>query len=121
MTPEFGMAEHEWKPGEANDFVLMITQDRKKRVEVELRDLCAEDQKRFVVSKRKELSAWLSHKTAWKVSQGRIPEYAIMRCGWLIASLFQVGASLVTSDNCKSSHPITINLACNVGRLLIAT
>ena len=84
VTPENLMAAFEWKPGEANDFVLMATEDRKKRVEVKLRDLCAEDQKRFAVAKHKELGAWLSHKTVRRVSQGRIPEHAIMRCRWLL-------------------------------------
>ena len=67
-----------------NECVLNLVDERKKRVEVKLRDLGEEDQRRFAMAKHKELKAWISHRTVRKVSRGKIPEHAIMRCRWLL-------------------------------------
>ena len=66
------------------DLVMVATDMRKKRVEVSLKELGEEDQLRFAAAKDKEIKAWLHHKTVQKVSKGRIPENAIMRCRWLL-------------------------------------
>ena len=64
-------------------YVLAAVNERKKRSEIRLKDLSQEDQRRFAVAKDKELKAWLQHRTIRKVTQGKIPEHAIMRCRWL--------------------------------------
>lgn len=67
-----------------DDIVLEALDERRKRVEVKLKDLGEEDQLRFAVAKDKELRAWLKHRTIRKASGGKIPEWAIMRCRWLL-------------------------------------
>ena len=81
ITPAFCV---EPEPFETpDDYILAAVNERKKKTEIRLKELSQEDQKRFAVAKHKELRAWLQHKTIRKVSQGRIPEHAIMRCRWL--------------------------------------
>lgn len=63
---------------------LLASEQCKKRVEVRLKDLDDEEQRLFATAKHKELKAWLRHNTVRKVSQGQIPEHALMRCRWLI-------------------------------------
>ena len=44
-----------------------------------------EQPQRFAAAaKDKEIKAWLHHRTVQKVSKGRIPEHAVMRCRWLL-------------------------------------
>ena len=74
-----------WQKGDVDEIALNATELRKKRVELKLKDLGSQDQLRFAVAKHKELKAWLHHKTVKKVSQGRIPEHALMRCRWLLS------------------------------------
>ena len=70
--------------GTADESVLLVSNAKKKRVEVRLSDLSSADQLRMAVAKHKELGAWLKHSTVKKVSQGKIPPEAIMRCRWLL-------------------------------------
>ena len=69
--------------GTPDALILAAVSERKKRTEIKLKELSQEDQKRFAVAKHKELGAWLQHKTIRRVSQGKIPDNAIMRCRWL--------------------------------------
>ena len=80
ITPAGDIEESTQTP---DAFVLAAVNERKKRIEVKLKELSQDDQKRMAVAKHKELSAWLQHKTIRKVAQGKIPEHAIMRCRWL--------------------------------------
>jgi len=67
-----------------DEVALLATEQRKKRVEVKLKDLGEHDQRLFAAAKDKEIRAWLHHKTVRKVSKGRIPENALMRCRWIL-------------------------------------
>ena len=62
--------------------VLLASEQRKKRVEVKLKDLGEREQQLFARAKHKEIKAWLHHGTVLRVSHGRIPEHALMRCRW---------------------------------------
>ena len=73
-----------WSWENPEEIVCVATETRKKRVEVALKDLGEEDQLRFAAAKDKEIRAWLHHRTVKKVSKGRIPEHAVMRCRWLL-------------------------------------
>ena len=64
--------------------VLFATDQRKKRVEVSLKECGEADQLRFADAKDKEVKAWLHHKTVQKVAKGRIPDHAVMRCRRLL-------------------------------------
>ena len=68
----------------SDELILLATEMRKKRVEVKLKDLGEHDQRLFASAKGKEIGAWLHHKTVRKVSGGKIPEHALMRCRWIL-------------------------------------
>ena len=82
ITPPSGAA---LPADSADEVALVATELRKKRVELNLKDLGSKDQLRFAVAKHKKLKAWLHHKTVRKVSQAKIPEHALMRCRWLLS------------------------------------
>ena len=67
-----------------DETVLLAAEMRAKRVEVRLKDLGQDDQLRMAIAKDKELRAWLHHATIRKVTHGKIPEHALMRCRWLL-------------------------------------
>ena len=81
VTPP-NQPQKEWRS--ADEMVLVATEERKKRVEIRLRDLSIEDQHRFAVAKHKEIKAWLNHKTVRRITRGKLPEHVIMRCRWLL-------------------------------------
>ena len=88
VTPESVEPQNFWDlhgtQGSAEDFVFLASELRKKRVEVKLKELGEHDQRLFAAAKHKEIGAWLHHKTVRKVSGGRIPEHALMRCRWIL-------------------------------------
>ena len=61
-----------------------MSEQRKKRVEVRLKDLGEREQQLFASAKHKEIKAWLHHGTVRKVAKGKIPENALMRCRWIL-------------------------------------
>ena len=69
----------------ADESVLLVSESRKKKVEIKLSNLKSQDQFRMAVAKHKEIGAWLKHSTVRKVSSGKIPESAIMRCRWILS------------------------------------
>ena len=69
----------------ADESVLLVSDSKKRKVEVKLSNLKSEDQFRMAVAKHKEIGAWLKHSTVRKVSKGKIPESAIMRCRWILS------------------------------------
>ena len=71
--------------GSPDDVALTASEVRKKKVEIKISNLSADDQFLFAKAKHKEISAWLKHGTVRKVSRGRIPEQAIMRCRWILS------------------------------------
>ena len=73
-----------WESFDPSEVVMLATDLRKKRVEVNLKELGEEDQLRFAAAKDKEIRAWLHHKTVQKAAKGRIPDHAVMRCRWLL-------------------------------------
>ena len=77
ITPPSWDGNHE---GDPHDLVMLATNLRKKRAEVNLKQ---EDQLRFAAVK--EIKAWLRHKTIQRVSKGKIPDNAVMRCRWLLS------------------------------------
>ena len=73
------------EPPQSNEEIAFIASEmRKKRVEVKLKELGGHEQRLFAAAKHKEIGAWLHHKTVRKVSKGRIPEHALMRCRWIL-------------------------------------
>ena len=71
--------------GTADEVALTASEIRKKKVEIKMSTLSADDQFLFAKAKHKEISAWLKHGTVRKVSKGRIPESSIMRCRWILS------------------------------------
>ena len=72
-------------PTQALHYVMLATQDRKKRVEVRLRDLSVEEQEQFSRAKQKEVGAWLDHATVRKVAAGTLEDSQLMRCRWILS------------------------------------
>ena len=70
--------------GDPEEILNVAVEGRKKRVEVNLKELGEEDQLRFAAAKDKEIKAWLHHRTVQKVAKGKIPDHAVMRCRWLL-------------------------------------
>ena len=69
----------------ADESVLLVSDTKKRKVEVKLSTLKSQDQLRMAVAKHKEIGAWLKHSTVRKVSKGKIPESSIMRCRWILS------------------------------------
>ena len=88
ITPEKGVPQEFWDLGKpqcsGEEMVCLVSELRKKRVEVKLKELGEHDQRLFAAAKHKEIGAWLHHKTVRKVAKGRIPEEALMRCRWIL-------------------------------------
>ena len=72
-------------PSQALHYVLLATQDRKKRVEVKLRDLTPPEQEQFRQAKSKEVGAWLDHATVRRVAAGTLDDSQLMRCRWILS------------------------------------
>eukprot|EP00435_Cladocopium_sp_Y103_P049059 s1658_g14.t1 len=68
----------------ADEWALLMSEQRKKRVEVRLKDLGEREQQLFASAKHKEIKAWLHHGTVRKVAKGKIPDHALMRCRWIL-------------------------------------
>ncbi|OLQ08619.1 hypothetical protein AK812_SmicGene7844 [Symbiodinium microadriaticum] len=66
-------------PEQALHFVMLATEERKKRVEVKLRDLSAQERELFTQAKGKEVQAWLDHRTVRKVAAGSLSDEQLMR------------------------------------------
>ena len=71
-------------PQQAVHFVMLASEERKKRVEVRLRDLNPSDRALFEGTKGKEVSAWIDHHTVQKVAAGTLDDSQIMRCRWIL-------------------------------------
>eukprot|EP00435_Cladocopium_sp_Y103_P061648 s411_g23.t1 len=84
ITPEGSWESFGVKGSSQDEICCLVSEMRKKRVEVKLRDLGERDQRLFAAAKHKEIGAWLHHKTVRKVSSGKIPEHALMRCRWIL-------------------------------------
>ena len=65
-------------------FAMLASAERKKRVEVRMRDLTAEERGLFDKAKDKEVRAWLDHRTVRRVAQGTLDDRQLMRCRWLL-------------------------------------
>ena len=72
-------------PEQALHFVMLATEERKKRVEVKLRDLSAQERELFTQAKGKEVQAWLDHRTVRKVAAGSLSDEQLMRCRWILS------------------------------------
>ena len=69
---------------EAMQYVLLATQEKRKRVEVRLRDLTSEEREKFVVAKGEEVKAWIDHRAVRRVAPGTLNDRQIMRCRWVL-------------------------------------
>ena len=69
----------------ADESVLLVSDTKKRKVEVRLSTLKSQDQLRMAVAKHKEIGAWLKHSTVRRAAKGKIPESAIMRCRWILS------------------------------------
>ena len=72
-------------PEQALRYVMLATQDRKKRVEVRLRDLNRGELEQFKRAKDKEVGAWLDHATVRRVAAGTLDDSQLMRCRWILS------------------------------------
>ena len=69
----------------ADESVLLVSDTKKRKVEVKLSSLKSPNQFRMAVAKHKEIGAWLKHSTVRRAAKGKIPESAIMRCRWILS------------------------------------
>ncbi|CAE7733941.1 GIP [Symbiodinium pilosum] len=69
---------------QALEYVMLATPDRKKRVEVRMRDLTGDEREQFEQAKGKEVGAWLSHQTVRRVSAGSLSDEQLLRCRWIL-------------------------------------
>ena len=69
---------------EAFQYVMLATQEKKKRVEVRLKDLTPEEREKFVAAKGKEVKAWIDHRAVRRVAPGTLDDRQIMRCRWVL-------------------------------------
>ena len=67
----------------SDESVLLVSDAKKRKVEVRLSSLSSNDQLRMAVAKH-EIGAWLKHSTVRQVARGKIPDDAIMRCRWIL-------------------------------------
>ena len=72
-------------PSQALHYVLLATRERKKRVEVKLRDLTPAEQEQFRKAKDKEIGAWLNHATVRRVAAGTLDDRQLMRRRWILS------------------------------------
>ena len=63
---------------------LLATTARKQKVEVQYKTLSPKDQELFDGAKKKEIKAWIDHKTVQRVSKGTLKPEQIMRCRWIL-------------------------------------
>ena len=71
-------------PSQSFHYVCLATEERKKRVEVNLRDLSREEQEQFRLAKAKEVGAWIDHGTVRRIAAGTLDDRQIMRCRWIL-------------------------------------
>ena len=69
---------------QALQYVLLASTERKKRVEVRLKDLNHEEAELFHKAKAKEIGAWLDHKTVRRVTGGTLDDSQLLRCRWIL-------------------------------------
>ena len=69
---------------QALHFIMLTTGDRKKRVEVRMRDLSPDEKEQFSGAKAKEVKAWIDHRTVRKVAAGSLDDSQLMRCRWVL-------------------------------------
>ena len=66
------------------EHVLVASNTRKQKVEVQYRGLSDGDKKLFDAAKQKEIKAWIDHGTVQKVTRGTLKPEQIMRCRWIL-------------------------------------
>ena len=71
-------------PYEVFEYAMLVTPERKKRTEVQLRDLTTRERQEFSAAKNKEVDAWLSHRTVRRVAAGSLDDSQLMRCRWIL-------------------------------------
>ena len=64
--------------------ICLVTNERKKRVELDYRKMAPHDQKLFDAAKQKEVKAWMDHGTVKKLTKGSLKPEQVMRCRWLL-------------------------------------
>ena len=69
---------------QALEYVMLATPERKKRVEVRLKDLSEGEREQFLKAKDKEVGAWISHQTVRKVAAGTLADEQLLRCRWIL-------------------------------------
>ena len=90
------------------EMICLASENRKKRVEVSLRDMTVKDQRRFALAKAKEVGAWLTHRTVKRVAGGKIPEKNIMRCRWIYTWKNVEPTSEATKDGKKAKARLVV-------------
>ena len=71
-------------PEQALHYVMIASTDRKKRTEVRLRDLNQHERQLFKEAQKKEIKAWLDHRTVRRVAAGTLEDSQLMRCRWIL-------------------------------------
>lgn len=66
------------------EHVMLTTQDRRQRVEVNYRSLGEHDRRLFDAAKKKEMNAWIDHGTIKRVTKGTLQPNQVMRCRWIL-------------------------------------
>ena len=68
---------------ELGEWLLMATDTRKQKVEIQWNTLTEPEKVKFQQAKQKEIKAWVDHKTVCRLAQGTLNDNQIMRCRWI--------------------------------------
>ena len=68
---------------EVGEWLLLATDSRKQKVEIQWKNLTDADRVKFQNAKDKEIKAWVSHKTVCRLAKGTLRDDQIMRCRWI--------------------------------------
>ena len=58
---------------------------KRQKVEVKIKELSIEDQKKFAQAKEKEMESWFSTETVRKILRNKVPEGQLLRSRWVLS------------------------------------
>ena len=94
---------------ELGEWLLMATDTRKQKVEIQWNTLTEPEKVKFQQAKQKEIKAWVDHKTVCRLARGTLNDSQIMRCRWIFTWDLYLEATCSRihgrESKSKTSHP----------------
>ena len=88
------------------NIALLVSQAKKQRAEIKMKELSKEDMKLFEEAKSKEIKSWLDIGAVCKILRNKIPADQVLRCRWI----------LTWKDGETNSHLSNVGAATNTAR-----